>query len=293
MLFRRRHCMLRHNCGRCVGVLLIEFLDYASSLSPSAVLIVYVDDMTIEATAREREIVEIIVTVLRYLVSIIAQLRMRLSDTKCVCCASSLRIGRAMTGAVPGLKLRFAHRVTSLGSALGASRRRTMKVANARLANFRARRGRFQRLRSSGVYMSRLMRTGGVAALTYGQAVIGVSNKLLLQNRRSVAAATARIIGGGDLDITLAVADGSRRGRVDPAFEAHCQPIVFWAMAVWHDWLPRVALGKLISVARARLAHAKNPWAKVHGPAAGRNRPRWRGPWAEPRVHLSAPRSAA
>ena len=143
-----------------------------------------------------------------------------------------------------------------------------MKVANARLANFRARRGRFQRLRSSGVDTSRLMRTGGVAALTYGQAVTGVSNKLLLQQRRSVAAATARIIGGGDLDITLALADGSRRGRVDPAFEAHCQPIVFWAMAVWHDWLPRVALGKLISVARARLAHAKNPWAKVHGPAA-------------------------
>ena len=108
-------------------------------------------------------------------------------------------------------------------------------MAHARLASFRARKKRFQRLRSSGVNVPQLMRTGGVAALTYGQAVTGVSNKLLMQQRRAVAAATARTVGSGDLDITLALADGSRRGRVDPAFEAHCQPIVFWAMAVWHE----------------------------------------------------------
>ena len=107
-----------------------------------------------------------------------------------------------------------------------------------------------------------------MAALTYGQAVTGVSNKLLVQQRRSVAAATVRTVGGGGLDLTLVLADGSRHGRVDPAFEAHCQPIVFWAMAVWHEWLPRAALGKLIAAARARLARAKNPWAAVRGPAA-------------------------
>ena len=88
---------------------------------------------------------------------------------------------------------------------------------------------------------------------------MGVSNKALLQQRRAVAAATVRTSGGGDLDLTLALADGSGRGRVDPAFEAHSQPIVFWAMAVWHDWLPRAMLGKMIAVARARLARAKNP----------------------------------
>ena len=104
--------------------------------------------------------------------------------------------------------------------------------------------------------------------MTFGQAVIGVSNKMLLQQRRAVAAAITRSSGGGDLDVTLALADGSRHGRVDPAYEAHCQPIVFWAMAVWHEWMPRAALSKMISVARARIANAKNHWAKVHGPAA-------------------------
>ena len=110
---------------------------------------------------------------------------------------------------------------------------------------------RFRRLRDAGVNIPRLMRTGGVAALTYGQAVTGVSNKLLLQQRRVVAAATLRTVGGGDLDLILALADGSRHGRVDLAFEAHCQPIVFWAMAVWHEWLPRAMLSRLITAARA------------------------------------------
>ena len=143
-----------------------------------------------------------------------------------------------------------------------------MKVANARLASFRLRKKLFQRLRNSGVDTPRLMRTGGIAALTFGQAVTGVSNKMLLQQRRAVAAAVTRSSGGGDLDVTLALADGSKRGRVDPAFEAHSQPIVFWATAVWHEWMARTTLSKLISVARAKIAGAKNQWSKVHGPAA-------------------------
>ena len=91
-------------------VLLIEFLDYACTLSPRSILTVYVDDMTVEATARERDIVEIIAVVFRYLLSVIKQLRMRLSDSKCVCCASSFRVGRSLAGSVPGLVMRFAIR---------------------------------------------------------------------------------------------------------------------------------------------------------------------------------------
>ena len=149
-------------------VLLIEYLDHACTLSPNAILTVYVDDIPIEAAAREREVVACVSIILQYLVSVMVQLRMRLSDTKCVCCASSTRIGRAIVGAATGLKLRLAPRVTSLGSALGAGRRRTMKVAHARLAGFQSRKKRFRRLRNAGVDTARLMRTGGIAALTFG-----------------------------------------------------------------------------------------------------------------------------
>ena len=129
-------------CGTTAGgtlattelrVLLIEFLDYACTISPRSLLTVYVDNMTVEATARERDVVEIIAVVLRYLFSVMGQLRMRLSDSKCVCIASYVRIGRLLADSVPGLVLRCAPRVTSLGSALGAGTRRNMTVARARL----------------------------------------------------------------------------------------------------------------------------------------------------------------
>ena len=150
-----------------------------------------------------------------------------------------------------------------------------MKVAHARLANFCARIPRFKRLRNAGVDIPRLMRTGGIAALTFGQAVTGVSNKLLLQQRRAVAAMSVRTVGGGDLDLTLAIADGSMRGRADPAFEAHCQPIVFWAMSVWYEWLPWASLGRLIADARARLARAKKPWSAARCRVCGHSQSPW------------------
>ena len=88
------------------------------------------------------------------------------------------------------------------------------------------------------------MRTGAMKALTYGQGVTGVANTTLLAQRRAVAAAVAPAAGtrGQCLDMTLALADGKAKGRADPAFDAHIDPIGQWAQAVWHEWLPRKAL---------------------------------------------------
>eukprot|EP00973_Karenia_brevis_P007590 1029185-Karenia_brevis.AAC.1 len=48
---------------------------------------------------------------------------------------------------------------------------------------------------------------------------MGVSSSLLLAQRRSVAAAL-RLTGSGDLDLTLALADGRGEAKADPAFTA-------------------------------------------------------------------------
>ena len=68
---------------------------------------------------------------------------------------------------------------------------------------------------------SLVLRTGGTAALVYGQA-----------QRRAVAAASVTF-GAGDLDLTLILADSSHLGRADPAFAAHLDPIGMWAEALW------------------------------------------------------------
>ena len=97
---------------------------------------------------------------------------------------------------------------------------------------------------------------------------MGVSPSLLLKQRRAVAAATVATSAGGDLDITLMLADGGPRGCADPAFAAHTDPIGHWALAVCESWLPSSALRRLVAHALRRIALTRQPWAMVRGPAA-------------------------
>lgn len=74
-------------------------------------------------------------------------------------------------------------------------------------------------MQAVGVSAAKLFRTGGKAAMTYGEAINGVSDSLLRDQRRTDSVATAPAAGGGDqnLDLALMMADGSRIGRADPA----------------------------------------------------------------------------
>ena len=177
-------------------VLFIQFLDYAAAISPLTYLTVYVDDMSIETAGPEGVVSSALIPVLRYIASCATSLRMELSPTKNFCCASRTRIGREIVKALPQLMIRLSRRVTSLGAPLAAGRRRSSLVASKRLRAFRMRVTRFRRLRKVGIDTARLIRIGGGAALTYGQHVCGVSNSLLLRQRRAVAACTVLSRGG-------------------------------------------------------------------------------------------------
>lgn len=83
-----------------------------------------------------------------------------------------------------------------------------------------------------------------------------------------VAAAGMPAGGGGDLDMSLAIIDGSASGKADPAFAAHCDPISAWAEAVWCSRLPLLVLARLVACAVQCLRKAKNVWARVRGPCA-------------------------
>ena len=111
------------------------------------------------------------------------------------------------------------------------------------------------------------MRSGGTSALVYGQANTGVATSMLLSQRRVVAASYVAH-GAGDLDLTLALANGSLRGRADPAFAAHEDPIGKWSEAVWSQWLPRAALDKLVQFALSLVSAGTVPWRAVRGPAS-------------------------
>eukprot|EP00973_Karenia_brevis_P035999 4966196-Karenia_brevis.AAC.1 len=101
--------------------------------------------------------------------------------------------------------------------------------------------------------------------MVYGQGNTGVSCSFLYSQRSAVAAA-ASPGGAGDLDLTLVLADGSLQGVADPVHEAHLQPIVKWAHAVWSSWLPFCALSRICSAAISKLEDCTRPWSRVTGP---------------------------
>ena len=74
--------------------------------------------------------------------------------------------------------------------------------------------------------------------MSYGQAVFGMPNGVFCAQRKAVAACLVKTTGGGDLDMTLVLADCDVRGRTDPAFAAHSDPIGARAHAIWAAWLP-------------------------------------------------------
>ena len=76
---------------------------------------------------------------------------------------------------------------------------------------------------------------------------------------------------------------------MDPAFAAHCGPIVVWATAVWESWLAADVMQKLWAQAFIRLppcSSQRSPWASVRGPAAAYVATARRLAWHPLSVHL-------
>ena len=206
---------------------------------------------------------------------------MAISHTKLYCTASSQQLGEDIQAALVDYGVQYKARVTSLGAAIGAGSRRNATALNARLKALKRRVPRFRKLARNAVSTRRLLRTGGTSAMTYGQAVTGVAPSTLLAQRRVAAtiAAPASGCSGQDLDMALILADDSRSGRADPAFDAHILPIVSWAKAVWHTWMPHRALEQMVVAANATLGKATSVWQHVRGPAAATVASAWRLGW--------------
>jgi hypothetical protein len=251
-------------------LVMVNIVDQATRAYPSVTPTLFVDDLSAESVAPEGHIKQHLIGFVRMVCGRIASDGMEASATKSVCAASSVRLGQELAESLSEFGVRFAMRNKSLGVGLGSGVCRNAKVINVRLKRFRQRLGRYRLLKKARVDTSRVLRTGGVAALTFGQVTTGTPPSTLLQQRRAVTVAAAPSAGasGQNLDLALMLADGSATGRVDPAFDAHAGPIGHWAQAVWNGWLPIRHLSQIVVDARVRLAKATHPWRVVYGPAA-------------------------
>ena len=55
------------------------------------------------------------------------------------------------------------------------------------------------------------------------------------------------------------IADGTKKGKADPACAAHTQVVFYWAQAIWNKWLPIHDLQTSLDNARSRAADAAQP----------------------------------
>ncbi len=249
-------------------VLLLRLLKRIADRYPSMKLTAYVDDIAAEAVGTPASAAALLQRAGTELCDGLRALRLTLSATKCQVIASSAPLGKKVAAHLAEFGVTYVERARSLGVGLGAGVRRNAAVQRKRLAAFRMRLSKFAALLRAGLSAARILRTGGTAAFSWGDAVTGVSSATLLTRRRTVAAAASTPTRGKDLNITLILADDKAHQRLDPAFAAHCAPMGQWAEAVWCSWCPIAMLHRSIAIARARIAGALRPWARVRGPAA-------------------------
>ena len=247
-------------------LLLIQPLDTALHANPHASVSAYVDDVTVEAVGTEQLVHKSVVGATKSFTCELIGMGMEFSRTKNVCSCSSNALGRRAVQALPHLDVKLSRRAKSLGVGLGAGVTRNASVAAKRLQDFRCRLRRFRQQRKrSRRNVQLILKTGGTAGLTFGPEALGVSNTMLLGQRWAVSA-TLVGSGSGDLDLRLIMAELECKGLFDPAFAAHCGPIVTWATAIWEEWLPLPTIRALYHLGCKLNSSATSPWPRVRGP---------------------------
>ena len=155
-------------------VLLLRSLDIVARTSRITSLTVFVDDVAIEAVGTRAMVLRQWIIAKKALIACFLALRLEFSDTKNTIIAYPQSIAYEAREAIPDVVLHACLTGKSLGAGIGAGARRCASVSRKRLRAFAARRDRYRMLRRAGVANDRLLRTGGIAAMTYGAPVMGV-----------------------------------------------------------------------------------------------------------------------
>ena len=170
-------------------VLLLECLDEVAARFPDVPLGIYVDDANQHAAGPEARVVERLSAATLALGAGVAALRLDVSASKSCGVASSVRLAAALQLSLAAHGVKFQAAVKQLGVDRSSGRRRFTQAQHGRLTAFKRRLPRLARLRRAGVSTARIMRTGGLAALNYGQSVLGVADGPLRRQRQAVAKA--------------------------------------------------------------------------------------------------------
>ena len=226
----------------------------------------YVDDLTLEASGETelaaKQLADATDVSVQYLEG---KLLAEVSPTKTVFLTQSKRGKKAVAAVLRTRKVKFAKTSKLLGVQTVAGKRRCTAALQARLATFKRKIPRIQRLRNAGINVRQITAAVGVPAFYYGAHCSGVADTHLDNSRRAVARAVGTITHGQNYERALYMCDVAGT-RLDPAFDAHALPIQYYSLAWWEHWTDLDELRLLFRQAWYKLAAAQWKWNGVTGP---------------------------
>ena len=172
-------------------LLLIQWLDETLHIYRHIVITVYVDDGSFESSGSAQLVGDTVVGAVRHFTQSLVAVGMDFSPTKNMVLASYRALAYQIYCRLHGLRLTVVDNAKSLGSAISSGRYRNAAIMAKRLTAFKARKSQFQKLRRmvGARRTATVLRTGGTAALVYGQGNTGVSCSMLQSQRAAVATA--------------------------------------------------------------------------------------------------------
>ena len=264
-------------------VLLGTVVEVASKCWPQADLKLYVDDLTIAATAVREVAADVVTRVVNFVVHHFeVHLELEVSATKSIVVGSDVATARSVCGRVASRKLAPKRASKLLGAPYGGGRKRSVHVCKVRLHQFKRRGRRLRAVRRAGGSTGAYCRTAGIPAISYGWDVCGVADTPLRDIRAFIARAASPDTFGRSVDLVFHTLDAAGM-RIDPSVEAHALPIVRWATAWWEKWVPPTALQRAHIAATDNLARGGDRhWQRVAGPVAATIASAWRLGWRFP-----------
>ena len=250
-------------------VLLLDVIDSTYKIWSGISLAVFVDDFTADAAGTESEVTRLVVGATAHIIHCLeVDLEMEVSESKSVVVCSSVRLALNIQARTSMHKVSVVRTAKILGAPHGGGARRCVKPLRSRINVFRDKIDNIQAVRAVGVHTHTIVRAAGTPAITYGVEVMGMSDTHLEDARRSIAQAAAPERGGKDYNLVLYVLDGLR-GTLDPAFDAHVLPVLFYCQCWWEQWHDTTYISQSFNDATAKLQGAKRSfWDMVSGPIA-------------------------
>ena len=227
--------MVAAGCGLAttmVQVICVRAFDKLKKMNPEVRFDCYIDDITLTSEGSEAMVLQRLAKAFKDLVHTVeAELSCTIEWSKAAVIASNDTLAQRLRAAT-GIKKNQEKAVANLGVdfSFGVSRTILGKLITRyrRIAAAKKRKGRLYILKKVlGPKRAALVATTGVvSAATYGATVNGVSDRELLQLRRTAAAAMSPSARGRSLSALLIL-------RGDPCWAAAVAPLTQWIRASW------------------------------------------------------------